>query len=100
MEELDRILAVILCAAGLHNWTKWSDPKQHLATPEEMGQDRYCLRCGRLDWHSLYRTGKCDPHKWELFKQFNLVHEDGGIPYATQYVHKCSTCGEMKEQKF
>ena len=102
MEELDRILAVIMCAIGLHNWTKWSDPKKHENSPEETGQERKCMRCGVLGWNWLHRTGKCDPHKWELFKQFYIV-KDGkkdSVPIATQYIHRCIRCGEMKEQRF
>ncbi len=100
MEELDRILAVIMCALGLHSWTKWSDPKKNPANQENTGQERQCLRCGRLGWNSLFTTGKCDPHKWVLFKTFDIVKNEDAIPHATQYIHKCSGCGEMKEQKF
>lgn len=99
MDEINRIIAALICIVGLHPWSKWSEAKK-AQNSDDTGQERTCSRCGRHQWRWLHRVGKCTQHKWAIHERHDIITEGRKIPHATQFIHRCTICGEMKKEQF
>lgn len=68
---------------SLFHFHKWSDIKEGY---------QHCLVCNKI------RTVECF-HTYEVYKSFTISNTFNNNVHTTQYLNRCSKCGDMKNHR-